>query len=108
MKKQTTFLVFMTFLISLACQLFFPASTNRDGTIISSCTDVVKAFRGVQPGAVPQALLETGIKQGNEFDVGDYFDALTHVSMTDLRCRLVTLCISSKRALLALLFSACQ
>ena len=83
MKKQTVFLVLTTFLFSLACQLLFPTASNRDGTIISACEDVVQAFREVQPGAVPPELLESGIKQGDEFDVNDYFDALTHISMED-------------------------
>lgn len=83
MKKQTSLLVFVTFLVSMACQLLFPTYTNRDGTIISACTDAVKAFRAVQPGAVPQALLETGIKQGDEFDVNEYFNAFTHISMEE-------------------------
>lgn len=79
MKKQTTFLVLVTFLFSMACQWLTPS--NRDGTIISACTDVVQAFRGVQPGAVPQALLETGVKQGGEFDVNEYFKVFTHISL---------------------------
>ncbi len=81
MKKQTTFLVLATFLFSVACQLLTPS--NRDGTMISACTDVVQAFRDVQPGAVPQSLLETGVKQGGEFDVNDYFNVFTHVSMEE-------------------------
>ncbi|MCC6501378.1 MAG: hypothetical protein IT313_14015 [Anaerolineales bacterium] len=83
MKKQTTFLLLATFLISTACQWLFPAASNRDGTIISSCTDLVTAFRGVQPGGTPQSLLETGFKQGGEFDVSAYFEAFTHISMEE-------------------------
>lgn len=83
MKKQTSLLVLITFLISLACQLLFPASTDRDGTIISACADLVQAFRQVQPGAIPPSLLESGIKQGDEFDVNEYFDAFTHISMEE-------------------------
>ncbi len=81
MKKQTTFLVLATFLFSMACQLLTPST--RDGTVISVCVDVVRDFREVQPGAIPQSLLETGIKQGGEFDVNDYFDAFTHISMEE-------------------------
>jgi len=51
--------------------------------VISTCTDVVKAVRGIQPGGAPQTLLETGVKQGDEFDVNEYFDVLTHISMQD-------------------------
>jgi len=68
-------------MFSLACQFLIPS--NRDGTVISACTEIVKAVRGVQPGGAPQALLETGIKQGDEFDVNDYFDVLPHLSMQE-------------------------
>lgn len=81
MKKQTVFLL-LTFLFSMACQLFVPAA-NRDGTIITACADVVKAVREIQPGRVPNSLLDTGIKQGDEFDVNDYLDVLTHISMQE-------------------------
>lgn len=81
MKKQTTVLVLAAFLFSMACQLLTPS--NREGTIISACADVLSAFRAVQPGAVPQSLLETGVKQGGEFDVNDYFEAFTHISMEE-------------------------
>jgi len=83
MKKQMVIPVIATFLFSMACQLLFPTSTNRDGIVISSCADVVQAFRGVQPGGVPQALLETGIKQGDEFDINEYFKVFTHISMEE-------------------------
>jgi hypothetical protein len=84
MKKQTILLLLVTFLVSLACQFLFPPSVaNRDGVIVSACTDLVNAFRGVQPGGAPQALLETGIKQGGEFDANEYFRVLTNISMQD-------------------------
>ena len=82
MKRQMIFLS-VTLLFSLACQLFFPNVPARDGVIISNCTDVVKAVRNIQPGGAPQALLETGVKQGGEFDVNEYFNVLTHISMQD-------------------------
>lgn len=81
MKKRTVFLLLVSFLLSLSCQFLFPTTTDRDGTIVSACTDVVQAFRGVQPGTIPPSLLETGTKQGGEFDVNDYFKAFTHISM---------------------------
>lgn len=81
MKKQATLLVLAAFLFSMACQLLTPST--RDGTVISACMDVVRDFREIQPGAIPQSLLETGIKQGGEFDVNDYFDAFTHISMEE-------------------------
>ncbi len=84
MKRQTYFLVLIVFLFSMACQLLFPTTdTDRDGVVISSCADVVSAVRRLQPTNTPQALLETGIKQGGEFDVNEYFEALTHISMQD-------------------------
>lgn len=83
MKKQTTILVLAAFLFSMACQLLFPAPSNRDGTIISSCTDLVGAFRSVQPGGAPQSLRETGVKQGGEFNISEYFEAFTHISMEE-------------------------
>jgi hypothetical protein len=82
MKRQMIFLS-VTLLFLLACQLFFPNVPERDGVIISNCTDVVKAVRNIQPGGAPQALLETGVKQGGEFDVNEYFNVLTHISMQD-------------------------
>jgi hypothetical protein len=33
------------------------------------------------PGEIPDHLLETGIKRGDEFDVNEYFNALPHLSM---------------------------
>jgi len=43
----------------------------------------VAAVGDVQPGDIPDHLLETGIKQGDEFDANQYFDVLTHVSMQE-------------------------
>jgi hypothetical protein len=34
-----------------------------------------------RPGEIPDYLLETGIKRGDEFDVNEYFDAWPHLSM---------------------------
>ena len=82
MKKQTSLLVLGAFLFSLACQFLAPTEP-RDGTVISACDDIVRAFRAVQPTSIPPTLLETGIKQGDEFDVNDYFEALTHISMEE-------------------------
>ncbi|MEW6241013.1 MAG: hypothetical protein AB1564_09435 [Chloroflexota bacterium] len=79
MKKQTIILALAVFVVSLACQLFFPASRER--TVISDCTETVAAFHRVKPGPVPEHLEQTGVKQGGEFDANDYFDALTHISM---------------------------
>ncbi len=80
MKKQTIFLLLVFFAFSLSCQFLSP---SRNGTVISSCANIVKAVRSIQPGGAPQALLETGVKQGGEFEVVKYFDVLTHLSMQD-------------------------
>ena len=82
MKKQIVFLVLAVFAISLACQTLVPP-TERDGTVISDCADIVRAVVEIRPGEVPQSLMETGIKTGGEFDVNDYFKVLTHISMQD-------------------------
>lgn len=81
MKKQTIFPLLAVFIFSLACQALTP--NTREGMVISDCPGIVSAVRALQPVDIPQPLLETGIKQGGEFDVNDYFKALTHVSMQD-------------------------
>jgi hypothetical protein len=84
MKKQTYLLVLAVFVVSMSCQFLIPTTdSNRDGVVISSCADAVSAVRSVQPRGIPQALLDTGIKQGEEFDVNEYFKALPHLSMQD-------------------------
>ena len=79
MKKQAIILLLVVFVFSLACQALTPKS--RDGTVISDCLDVVTAVRTLQPADIPQSLLETGVKSGNEFDANDYFKVLTNISM---------------------------
>ena len=81
MKKEMVFLLLAAFIGSLACRALTPA-TARDGTVITNCPDVVTAVRNLQPAEVPDALL-TGVKQGGEFDVNDYFTTLTHLSMQE-------------------------
>jgi hypothetical protein len=51
--------------------------------VLSSCDDIVTAVRSVQPGAAPQHLLDTGVKNGAEFDANQYFTVLNHVSMRE-------------------------
>jgi hypothetical protein len=80
MKKQTIFLLLLTFIISLSCQFLFP---SRTGTVISDCAAVVAAVGNIQPGGPPQHLFDTGKKRGDEFDVNQYFDVLTHISMRE-------------------------
>lgn len=81
MKKGRMSLLAAIVLFSLSCQFLSPDPGG--GTVISDCADVVSAVRGLQPGGAPQALLETGVKQGDEFDVNDYFNVLSHISMQD-------------------------
>ena len=81
MKKQSILLLIVTLVFSISCQFLIPSA--REGTIISNCADVVNAVSGIQPGAAPQHLLDTGIKRGDEFDVNQYFTVLTHISMRD-------------------------
>jgi len=80
MKKQLIFLLLMILAFSLSCQFLFPA---REGTTISNCSDIVTVVRNIQPSNTPQSLYETGVKQGNEFDANEYFNALTNISMQD-------------------------
>ncbi len=84
MKKTTTVFLFALLAFSLACQsLFSTPPPPRDGTVIATCIETMTAFRAIQPSDIPQGLLETGVKQGNEFDVNTYFDVLTNISMQD-------------------------
>jgi hypothetical protein len=82
MKKQIVFLVLAVFAVSLACQVFVPPA-EREGAVISDCAAKVRAVIDIQPTKIPQALLETGSKQGDEFNANDYFKILTHISMQD-------------------------
>lgn len=84
MKKPTTVFLFALLAFSLSCQtLFSTPSPPRDGTVIATCAETMTAFRAIQPRDIPQGLLETGVKQGNEFDVNAYFEVLTNISMQD-------------------------
>ena len=80
MKKQAIFPLGLILGFSLACQFLAPA---RDGTVIANCADVVNAVSGMQSGALPHHLLDTGIQRGDEFDANGYFTVLNHISMQD-------------------------
>ena len=67
-------------MFSLGCQFLFP---SREGTIIRDCAILVSAVGGIQPGDIPQHLLDTGTKQGSEFDANEYFTVLTRISMSE-------------------------
>ncbi len=76
--------LFALALASLACQTLFPEPVPpRDGTVIKGCADVFKSIRELQPVEPPQGLQETGVKQGDEFDVNEYFTVLPNLSMQD-------------------------
>ena len=82
MKKQIVVLVLVVFVVSLACQVFVPP-TERDGTVISDCAKIIRAVAEIQSVEIPKGLMETGVKQGGEFDPNEYFEVLTHISMQD-------------------------
>lgn len=82
MKKQIIALIAFVFSLSLACQAIVP-SPKREGTVISECAGIVHAAAEMQSVEVPQSLMETGKKQGGEFDPNDYFQVLDHVSMQE-------------------------
>lgn len=80
MKRQTTLLLLVLFVSLQACQFLTPP---RPGTVISACSQIVFDVSILQPGEVPQHLLTTGEKRGDEFDVNQYFNAFTHISMRE-------------------------
>jgi hypothetical protein len=80
MRKQTIFIMLMVFVFSLSCQFL---AGDGEGTAITNCSDVVAAMSSLQTMDIPDYLLETGRKQGGEFDVNEYFNVLTHVSVRD-------------------------
>lgn len=79
---KTHKLVFLVSVVvfSLACQFLLP---SRPGTVISNCAEIVSAMAKMQSADIPNHLLETSIKTGNELDINQYFDVLTHLSMRE-------------------------
>lgn len=77
MKRQKHILLLMV-AFSLACQFLAP---RVSGTIISGCPEIVSAVAAIQPADIPDQLMETGLKSGDEFDANQYFDVLPHLSM---------------------------
>jgi hypothetical protein len=78
MKKPTMLFLLTIFASSLACQFLIP---SRTGTVISDCAKIVSAMGNLQSGDIPEHLFNTGIKQGDEFDVNEYLNVLTLISM---------------------------
>ena len=80
MKKYILFFLFPLFASSLACQFLTPP---RPGTAISACSTIVSQISSLQSRSIPEYLWTTGKKRGDEFDVNQYFNALTHISMRE-------------------------
>lgn len=80
LRTQTIFILLAMFISSLACQFLFP---SRTGTVISECAELVSAVANLQAGDIPEHLSSSGIKDGSEFDVNEYFSVLTHLSMQE-------------------------
>jgi hypothetical protein len=78
--KQSHFILVVVLLSSLACQFLIP---SRTGSVIYDCAQIVSAVGDLQSVDIPENLLNTGIKRGDEFDVNEYFNVLTHLSMQD-------------------------
>jgi hypothetical protein len=81
MKKRIVVLV-MVFVVLLACQVTV-TPTEREGTAIPDCADIVRAVIEIQPTEIPLILQTTGVKDADAFDVNDYFKVLTRVSMQE-------------------------
>jgi len=79
-RNQRIFLLLVVCVSSLACQFLLP---TRPGTVITNCSDIVATVGNIQPGDIPQHLFDTGTKRGDEFDVNQYFNALTHISIEE-------------------------
>jgi hypothetical protein len=78
--KQKAFLLLAVLLFSSACEIIAP---SRPGSRISACSEIVFRVKSLQAGSIPEHLLTTGTKRGSEFDVNRYFNALTHLSMSE-------------------------
>lgn len=80
MKTRIIFLFLAFFASPLGCQFLAPSQT---GTRISACSQIVLEVKSLQSRQVPEHLLTTGQRRGDEFDVNQYFNALTHISMRE-------------------------
>lgn len=84
MKKPTIAFLLVMLVLSLSCQSLFPTAVPpRDGTVILNCPEMTKAFRTIQAMNIPQELENTGVKQGGELDVNEYFTVLQNISMQE-------------------------
>src|SRR5687768_13556762 len=80
MNKQSIFILIVVFVASLGCQAL---GSSRPGTVMSDCSEIVSKVSALKSGEIPEHLWITGKKQGNEFDVSQYFNVLTHISMQE-------------------------
>ena len=80
MKTHKLVYLVLVVVFLLACQFLLPSGT---GTVISNCAEIVSAMAKMQSADIPNHLLETSIKMGNELDINQYFEALTHLSMRE-------------------------
>ena len=78
MKKKAMVLLLAIFVSSAGCQFLAP---SRPGTVISACSAIVSEVNRLQAGAFPEYLWTTGKKRGDELDVNQYLNVLTHISM---------------------------
>ncbi|MBV6392305.1 MAG: hypothetical protein KPEEDBHJ_01527 [Anaerolineales bacterium] len=83
MKRNIPLLVIV--LVSLACQTLVPEPSPppRNGTVISACADAVNGVRAIQPVEPPKSLAQSEAKDGSEFDLNEYFNVLTNLSMRE-------------------------
>jgi len=82
MKKQIGIFLALVLSFSLACQAIVP-SPKRDGTVISDCSEIVRAVAAIQPLNPPDSVLEKGVRTGDAFDANEYFTILARLSMRD-------------------------
>ena len=82
MNRFVVFVLGIALITSLACQVLTPEPKSLIPPI-SVCHDIVTAMGEIQPTDIPKNLLESGVKQGNEFDVNRYFSILNHLSMQE-------------------------
>lgn len=80
MKRPIHFFLLVIFASSLACQFLVPSST---GAVFPDCAGIISSVASLQKDEVPRSLFETGKKQGDAFDVNQYFKVLRHISMQD-------------------------
>jgi len=82
MNRFVVFVLGMALITSLACQAVTPEEETPTPSVLT-CRDIVSAMNGIQPTDIPKNLLDSGVKQGNEFDVNSYFSILKHISMQE-------------------------